>query len=330
MTKISQPHDIFFRDALAQPEAAIGLLKKHLPEKILKLVDLKTLCPTKESFVEQDSSIAITDVLFKANIKQKTGYIYLLCEHQSTPDKLMPLRLMRYMISIMKHHVDHHKAKDNNILPAIIPIVFFNGQRVWSYSKNFFDLFGTQKDIMQDVILNDFHLVDFKTIPDEKLREEAWSGILALVMKHIFSKELLSVLETLRPLLLVIEKQYGGEYIVTVLKYIVEASKIEDKAGFLKFLESSLSKETGEKIMSLAEQWHNEGRLEGEQRGLLKGEQRGIEKGKLEGKLEGERSAKLAIARNLLSQDMGLDLVAQATDLPLDQIEQLKNEDLHK
>lgn len=145
-------------------------------------------------------------------------------------------------------------------------------------------------------------------------------------MKHIFSKELLSVLETLRPLLLVIEKQYGGEYIVTVLKYILEASKIEDKAGFLKFLESSLSKETGEKIMSLAEQWQKEGEQRGATKGRQEGRQEGRLEGKLEGKQEGERSAKLAIARNLLSQDMGLDLVAQATDLPLDQIEQLKNE----
>ena len=85
MSNISQPHDLFFRDALARPEVAEGLLKKHLPEKILKLVDLKTLKPTKESFVEPDSSIVITDVLFKAKINQKPGYLHLLCEHEGGP-----------------------------------------------------------------------------------------------------------------------------------------------------------------------------------------------------------------------------------------------------
>ena len=330
MSNISQPHDLFFRDALARPEVAEGLLKKHLPEKILKLIDLKTLEPTKESFVEPDSSIVITDVLFKAKINQKPGYLHLLCEHQSTPDKLMPLRLMRYMISIMKYHADHHKAKDNNILPAVIPIVFYNGQKPYLYSKNFFELFGDQQDLMQDVILNDFHLVDFKKIPDETLREEAWSGVLALTMKHIFSKEILSMLETLRPLLLIIEKNQGSDFIVAMLKYLLKASKIEDKAAFLKFLESAVSKETGDQIMSLAQQWEQEG----EKRGLIKGEKLGIAKGRQEGRLEGqqegERATKLAIARNLLNQNMGSDLVAQATGLPLDQIEQLKKEDFQK
>ena len=70
MSKIVHSNDKFFKAALSHPEVAEGLLKQHLPEKILKLIDLKTLQPSKASFVEPELSEVLTDVLFKINFDQ--------------------------------------------------------------------------------------------------------------------------------------------------------------------------------------------------------------------------------------------------------------------
>ncbi|MHA2040139.1 MAG: Rpn family recombination-promoting nuclease/putative transposase [Promethearchaeota archaeon] len=35
-------------------------------------------------------------MLYTAQFGQRQGYLYLLVEHQSTPDKLMPYRLLKY------------------------------------------------------------------------------------------------------------------------------------------------------------------------------------------------------------------------------------------
>ncbi len=51
------------------------------------------------------------------------GYVYALIEHQSSPDKHMAFRLMRYAIDAMQHHLDAGHDK----LPLVIPMLFYHG-----------------------------------------------------------------------------------------------------------------------------------------------------------------------------------------------------------
>jgi predicted transposase/invertase (TIGR01784 family) len=66
-----------------------------------------------------------------------------------------------------------------------------------------------------------------------------------------------------------------------------------------------------------------EGELIGEQRGRLEGEQRGRLEGEQQGILEGKQQ----IARNLLKSGMTLEQVVQLTDLPLEVVQSLREED---
>ena len=86
-----------------------------------------------------------------------------------------------------------------------------------------------------------------------------------------------------------IEKQGEMSYIYTILSYIVEASEI-GKQDFIDTVKTGLSAINEEKIMTLAEQF----RQEGKQLGV----QEGIEKGKAEGKIE----SKLEIAKKLIAR----------------------------
>jgi predicted transposase/invertase (TIGR01784 family) len=57
-------------------------------------------------------------------------------------------------------------------------------------------------------------------------------------------------------------------------------------------------------------------KIEGEVIGLKKGEAIGIEKGKIEGKIE--------VAKRLLQNGIGIDVIALSTDLSKEQIEDLQ------
>ena len=44
-------------------------------------------------------------------IEGHEAYIYLLLEHQSTPDRLMPFRMLKYICNIIDQHLKTHDTK---------------------------------------------------------------------------------------------------------------------------------------------------------------------------------------------------------------------------
>jgi predicted transposase/invertase (TIGR01784 family) len=66
------------------------------------------------------------------------------------------------------------------------------------------------------------------------------------------------------------------------------------------------------------------GRMEGEKLGEERGLKIGEEKGRMEGKIEGERAKALSIAQSLLSTNLSIEEIAQATGLTRKEIEDLR------
>ena len=87
------PHDAVFRHFLTQPEIARDFIELHLPEEFKALCDLDTLKLESGAFVDSDLRQCTNDVLYSLKNKQGDGYIHLLIEHQSTPDKQYGLQI---------------------------------------------------------------------------------------------------------------------------------------------------------------------------------------------------------------------------------------------
>ena len=92
------PHDAIFRQMLTQKEVARDFLQLYLPAPFLSICDLNTLRLASGSFIEEDLRSSDSDILYSLQTQHGAGYIYALIEHQSSPDKLMAFRLMRYML----------------------------------------------------------------------------------------------------------------------------------------------------------------------------------------------------------------------------------------
>jgi recombination-promoting nuclease RpnB len=122
-TSTPTPHDAVFKTFLSQPETARDFMMLHLPPALLKVCDLTTLKLESGSFVEDDLRPCYSDVLYSLKTGKGDGYAHVLIEHQSTPDKRMAFRLMRYAIAAMQRHLDAgHKT-----LPLVIPVLFYQG-----------------------------------------------------------------------------------------------------------------------------------------------------------------------------------------------------------
>lgn len=307
-------HDAVFKQFLTHPETARDFLDIHLPPALRKLCDLNTLQLASGSFIEDDLRPYYSDVLYSLKAGNGDGYVYCLIEHQSTPDKHMAFRLMRYAIAAMQRHLDAgHKT-----LPLVIPVLFYQGKvSPYPYSMSWLDEFKTP-EYARTLYGENFPLVDITIIPDDEIMQHRRMAILELLQKHIRQRDLTELLDQLTTLLL------GGnttqEQLISVINYMLQAGESRDPATLINTLASRVPQHE-EALMTIAEQL----RLEGEQRGIQKGLQLGEQKGRIEGREEGEREAALKIARAMLASGLDRAMVMQMTGLTETELEQIRH-----
>lgn len=127
------PNDAIFKHFLRHKAIARDFLQAHLPCELLAQCHLEILQLASGSFVEENLRASYSDILYALQTRDGPGYIYVLIEHQSTPDKLMPFRLMRYTLAAMQQHLD----AGHSTLPLVIPMLFYHGSiSPWPYRMN--------------------------------------------------------------------------------------------------------------------------------------------------------------------------------------------------
>ncbi|HQU09461.1 MAG TPA: Rpn family recombination-promoting nuclease/putative transposase, partial [Opitutales bacterium] len=104
--------------------AAKSFLDLYLPEDIKSCCDFATIKVESGSFIEKELKQSHTDILYSLKISGQTGFVYVLVEHQSTPDKLMPARMLQYQCSILASHF-----RTFGRFPKVVPLLFYAGKQ---------------------------------------------------------------------------------------------------------------------------------------------------------------------------------------------------------
>src|ERR1700722_8560893 len=88
------------------------ILQQHFPPDLLNALDLNAIEICKDKFHGINLKSKTTDMLYRVPLKHSTkpAYIAALIEHQSTPQKHMPLRVLCYEAAIMKQHWERYKT----------------------------------------------------------------------------------------------------------------------------------------------------------------------------------------------------------------------------
>jgi len=306
-SSIERPkHDELIRKALENPIVAKEFFEMHLPKEIKAMFLPHTLKMEKESFVEANLQNSISDILFSAKFNEDTGYLWILLEHQSTPDHFMAFRLFKYMTDIAARHLTLHPKSKH--LPFVYPLIFYNGKKKYNAPKNLWELFKN-KQLVQEIWTKDHQVVNVHDIPDEELKKKAWSGILQFFMKHIHERDLLKRWYEVADLLPEFAKlNIGIDYLELILTYTLIKIEKSDKIELEKMLKSRLNTEQGEKLMtSLAHHWKEEGMQQGIQQGMQIGEAKG----------------KYEVAKNMLNAGSDISFISKVTRLSISEINDL-------
>lgn len=199
MTKMttSTPHDAVFKQFLYHPDTARDFLDIYLPSTLRELCDLQTLKLESGSFIEDSLRASYSDVLWSLKTNEGDGYIYVVIEHQSSPDAHMAFRLMRYAMAAMQRHLDaRHKT-----LPLVIPMLFYHGAlSPYPFSLCWLDEFD-DPIVARQLYSATFPLVDITVIPDDEIMQHRRIALLELMQKHIRKRDLMGLVEQLVSLL---------------------------------------------------------------------------------------------------------------------------------
>jgi len=96
-------HDPLFRHALSIPAVVRQFLSAWLPKDFLTLVEWPSLQVEKIGGINPALTERREDLVYRVNVADCPVCFYLLLEHQSTPDPLMPLRVLEYITLVWQN-----------------------------------------------------------------------------------------------------------------------------------------------------------------------------------------------------------------------------------
>lgn len=175
--KKSQPkiHDSGYKKLFSNRTIFQQLIETFITEAWVKDLDFSQCETLDKSFITDHYKETESDLIYKLKLRRKTVYIYVLLEFQSKVDRFMVLRVLFYILSFyMDYTANYNRIKK---LPAIFPIVLYNGKRKWSASTKISDLIETEPSLGA-------YAIDFQYL---LLNEKAYSKERLLTIRNIVS-----------------------------------------------------------------------------------------------------------------------------------------------
>jgi predicted transposase/invertase (TIGR01784 family) len=257
---LHHPHDKLFKSAFGDPVTAAGFLRWEIPAALSSAIDWERLRLEPGSFVDSHYRQSESDLLFSAPSGASECLVYLLFEHQLAPDPWIALRLLRYQVRIWETWRKNHPKCGR--LPVILPVVLAQNAEVWEISPQFSSLLDVPDPLASELagLVPDFtfRLIQLANIEFEAIRGTP-AGILTLrVMKAERLEKLLEDSVWDESLFMHVPR----EIIEMLIRYILDADV--DKAAFDRKVMTVSNPEIQNTAMTLAQQYRQEGRQEGQ------------------------------------------------------------------
>ena len=336
---IHQPHDRLFKRVFGAPAEAASFLQARLPARLSRSLRWPTLKRLPASFVAPDLRGTASDLLFEIGYAapgaaQAPLWLYLLFEHQSTPDYWLRLRLLGYCCGIWEH--DRQVHKDAGYLRPILPLVFYQGPTGWQHSPQFADLFPAATRDWPWLPRFEHVLFDQTQMSPAQAAGSVRARLLQLTMMHAFSRAVREARARMRPLFddLVREGSGGQDDMKMFMHYIAETGPDDTSEAMGDILSHTAA---GGELMTSGERLRQEGRdqmrdqMRNEMRAVAErrhreGRSEGQQEGHREGRLEGQREGRLEMIDGFLRTGVDWSLIERATGIGEQEYQKLKTQ----
>ncbi|MBN1498572.1 MAG: Rpn family recombination-promoting nuclease/putative transposase, partial [Spirochaetes bacterium] len=265
----------------------------------VKFLDYDSLLKIDKSFITAEFIDREADILYKVNFKNSEIYIFLLIEFQSSPEKFMSQRMLRYIMEFYDYLIREQNVKK---LPAVFPVMLYNGERKWSSPVNV-------RNLIEKTAIPEKYLPFFQYC---KIAENEFSDSFIIEIKNFIAavffvennnpEKIKSEIDILIQLL---EKE-KPELIETFRNWFSHAIKV-DKDEIVDKLDNAMEVLP----MGFAEKFDRS-----INNAYIKGIEQGIEKGLLKEKIQ--------TAEKMLIDGVDIRFISRYTGLTMDEIEKMR------
>src|SRR5690606_13699427 len=136
-------HDRLFKRTFNDLKNLEVELRAVLPSRLVQRLDFSTLRREPVDFQVPGMAPIQGDLLVSAQLEEQQVFFWILTEHQSTVDELMPLRFYGYCYAGWSEVVTNRRSQKLPLLPlpVIIPVLVHHSETGWTAARTFQDLF---------------------------------------------------------------------------------------------------------------------------------------------------------------------------------------------
>ena len=338
--KVYYKHDKSFKFILANKEEMAEFLGQFLGVR-LKNEELEE---QKTEFINENFEKIESDIIYKI----KDTEIYFLIEHQSSIDRNMPERIIKYSLALrdatnrnnikinnlredeLKGSTKLKKQKDTTRL-LIVPIVVYTGSKKWNVGINFSNMQISKEEYQkykldqkyefykEFLIKQKYKLIDINQYTKQELINKNTKMSNMMLIEKSNTKE--ELIKTLLELIKITEDKEMLKWLEKVVRYILPDMLGEEQEVIL---ENIKRKEVGNM------EYYDNGWCSRITRNEKRKEVRLIRKGRSEGVAEGNREGKretiLEIIKNMLRLKQDEKTIMRFTNAKQSDIEKAKRE----
>lgn len=290
-------YDRFFKRCMTDLSLARELIEQTLPH-VAALYDLSSLELPSVEHTHVLGRLLQSDIVYKLKKRStdpdnaETGFVYLLWEHQSTPDKHMLLRVLEYTILLMKRHVmtsdclqkgRRKQASEQSqrqssskeppyYYPAVYSMVLYHGTTVpYPFPTQLIDYYKDKKEGM--LMLRGHGLRSIPETSDAQLLDTRHAALMEVVLKYIREFDFKPTLALLREHL---RKGMISSAVLTksVVEFILREAQFPQPIS-AEALYSYISNDMQGVMMTLEMYWRAEAKEEGRVEGRVEGREEG-------------------------------------------------------
>lgn len=132
--------DSAYKRLFSNKDLVADLIRGYVDPGLVERFDLDSLERCNGSYISQDLRGRENDIVWRVKVKDEWVYVYLLLEFQSTVDRFMAVRLLGYIALLWQDLIAAKVVKSDGMLPPVLPIVLYNGDRPWNAPRRLREL----------------------------------------------------------------------------------------------------------------------------------------------------------------------------------------------
>ncbi|MEK0312287.1 Rpn family recombination-promoting nuclease/putative transposase [Cohnella sp. 56] len=323
------PHDTSYRYLLSSKKLFVELLRSFVSRGWVEEIDATELEAIDHSFVLPDFRRKEADLVYRLRMKNRDIIFYLLLELQSTVDMAMPYRLLQYQMEIWRYLQRNRQVEEGGIftIPAIVPIVLYNGQRPWTAPRQLRALMEGEQAFGPELLNFEYLLIDVERYTEQELLELSNTIGAVFLLDQTADRQQLhdrlgKLMGTVRAMSEDMQSQFLNWLANMVTKQLPNGHEAIDELVTQLKLEGESTMGLQQNLEAIRHSGVEEGIQLGIAKGIEQGRQRGLEEGLEKGLEQGLEQA----AHRMILLGLDDEVIMQATGIAEKRLRELRKQ----